>query len=332
MYLYLEKTAVMNLPYLAHLNQTSDLETTYEAIRSGFISLALEKNQRSSPLVEEARVLKRIAETANNPQGLFHITDIQAALLTASGISEKAKKYLQPQDKQQAILELIENFLEPAGNYFVDELVYRFLLIRGDALGGIMRNAGGRFAQRKLTRAILATLKIAGIPYRWLNRTNDKWQDMGEFDSGLEEFIQGITWRQGTRDRTLIFNITVPIVRNNIDLCLLQCPIEDFKKKAIVKDILQLPDSYLALGELKGGIDPAGADEHWKTARTALDRIREAFQKVNHQPNTFFIGAAIESRMAAEIWERLESRQLTNAANLTDERQLLSLTRWLCSL
>jgi Restriction endonuclease BsobI len=323
MYLYLEKTVNINPPYLAHLNQMNDLETTYEAIRSGFISLALEKNQRSSPLVEEARVLKRIAETANNPQNLLHITDIQAALLTASGISEKAKKYLQPQDKQQAILELIENFLEPAGNHFVEELVYRFLLIRGDALGGIMRNAGGRIAQRKLTRAILATLNIAGIPYRCLNRTNDKGQN-------VEELIQGISWRQGTRDRTLIFNVTVPIVGNNIDLCLLSCQREDLKKKAIIKEIS--PDSYLALGELKGGIDPAGADEHWKTARTALDRIRKAFQKVNLQPQTFFIGAAIESRMAAEIWERLENRQLTNAANLTDERQLLSIVRWLCNL
>ncbi|HAJ78349.1 MAG TPA: hypothetical protein DCO75_01135, partial [Fibrobacteres bacterium] len=31
--------------------------------------------------------------------------------------------------------------------------------------------------------------------------------------------------------------------------------------------------------ELKGGIDPAGADEHWKTAKTAIDRIVSAFKK-----------------------------------------------------
>ena len=30
------------------------------------------------------------------------------------------------------------------------------------------------------------------------------------------------------------------------------------------------PKHYLACGELKGGIDPAGADEHWKTAGKAL--------------------------------------------------------------
>ncbi len=37
----------MEKPYLLHLNQSCDLETTYEAIRSGFIALALEKNGSS---------------------------------------------------------------------------------------------------------------------------------------------------------------------------------------------------------------------------------------------------------------------------------------------
>jgi len=31
------------------------------------------------------------------------------------------------------------------------------------------------------------------------------------------------------------------------------------------------------MGELKGGIDPAGADEHWKTANKALDKMRKPF-------------------------------------------------------
>lgn len=162
----------MEKPYLLHLNQSDYLETTYEAIRSGFIALALEKNQRATPLIEEARTLKVIAQTVNNPRDLLNIPDIEAALLTASGISDKAKNYLHPQDKKEAIQELITNFLEPAGINFAEELVYRFLLIRGDTLGGIMRNAGGALAQNKFTRSLLATLRIAGIPYDWLNSSN----------------------------------------------------------------------------------------------------------------------------------------------------------------
>ncbi|MFM6407785.1 MAG: AvaI/BsoBI family type II restriction endonuclease, partial [Microcystis sp.] len=71
----------------------------------------------------------------------------------------------------------------------------------------------------------------------------------------------------------------------------------------------QYPDLYIALGELKGGIDPAGADEHWKTARTALQRIDDAFRKISKHPYTFFIGAAIETKMAREIYRQLETKK-----------------------
>jgi hypothetical protein len=93
-----------------------------------------------------------------------------------------------------------------------------------------------------------------------------------------------------------------------------------------------LAESYIALGELKGGIDPAGADEHWKTAQTALDRVREGFSKAGFSPYTFFIGAAIEKGMASEIWTQLKSGTLTNAANLNEVNQVASISRWLCTL
>jgi hypothetical protein len=50
------------------------------------------------------------------------------------------------------------------------------------------------------------------------------------------------------------------------------------------------------------------------------------------KPYTFFIGAAIEKKMASEIWEMLKQGVLANAANLTDEDQIASITRWLCNL
>jgi hypothetical protein len=100
----------------------------------------------------------------------------------------------------------------------------------------------------------------------------------------------------------------------------------------ISSNVYQHPPSYVALGELKGGIDPAGADEHWKTARSALDRINTAFAAKAHKPHTFFIGAALETKMASEIWESLKAGRLENAANLTDENQIASITRWLCTL
>jgi type II restriction enzyme len=96
--------------------------------------------------------------------------------------------------------------------------------------------------------------------------------------------------------------------------------------------VVSSPSRYLALGELKGGIDPAGADEHWKTAGSALIRIRNGFQQETLFPKTFFIAAAIAKRMADELWEQLEQTTLSNAANLTDADQVSSLAHWLCEL
>ncbi len=48
-------------PYLQHLHTFQDLQTAYEAIRAGFVSLALEKNRKATPFVAEARALKSAA-------------------------------------------------------------------------------------------------------------------------------------------------------------------------------------------------------------------------------------------------------------------------------
>lgn len=173
-------------PYRQHLRASDDLVTSYEATRAGFVALALEKNRRSTPHVAEARALQEAASRAKTPADLLTIEGIEAGLLTAAGLSDKALLHLRPEDKREAINGLIRHFLEPAGEKFVEELVFRFLLTRGDALGGSMRNIGGVLAQRKLTRALISTLTIAGIGYRWQHSKTRQWIDMTDDDSEIE--------------------------------------------------------------------------------------------------------------------------------------------------
>ncbi|MBM3861802.1 MAG: restriction endonuclease [Verrucomicrobia bacterium] len=317
----------MNKPYRSHLKSAADLETTYEAVRAGFVALALEKNRRATPYVAQARALKAAASQARRPADLLKISEIQSALVTAAGISDKAANHLRDADKRKAVEELIKNFLTPAGANFIEELVFRFLLTRGDTLGGSMRNAGGFMAQCKLTRSIIAHLKLAGKSYRWLHAESNVWSDMPENDADIELHLRGLSWQTDGQFRTLIYNLTVPFFRNNVDLSLFNSAPE-----ALGRQMYSNAAAYIALGELKGGIDPAGADEHWKTARTALDRIQTSFAKLKRKPHTFFIGAAIEAKMAKEIWAQLQSGKIENAANLTDDNQIASLTRWFCSL
>lgn len=77
---------------------------------------------------------------------------------------------------------------------------------------------------------------------------------------------------------------------------------------------------------LKGGIDPAGADEHWKTGNSALERDRKAF---NYNIKTSFVGAAIVEDMANEIYQQLQDGTLSNAANLYKDNQLTEYVQWI---
>lgn len=133
-------------PYLNHLHTSTDLVTPYEAVRAGFVALALEKSRRATPYVAEARALQEAASRVRSPAELLSVTGIEMGLLTAAGLSDKALVHLQPEDKRDAIVNLVSHFLEPAGEKFVEELVFRFLLTRGDTLGGSMRNVGGVLA------------------------------------------------------------------------------------------------------------------------------------------------------------------------------------------
>ncbi len=313
--------------YFQHLHGSEDLCTTREAVRAGFVALAIEKNRRGTPYVVEARNLKYAASKAKIPADLLKLPEIGSGLLAAAGVSDKAARHIQEPDKNEAIAQLISKFLEPAGKSFIEELVFRFLLTRGDTLGGSMRNIGGFMAQLKLTWSLIADLNLSGTKYRWLASGAHAWVEGARYAPDAEAKIRGLSWGLSSKARTLLFDLSVPIVKNNVDLCLLRCSPED-----ISKELYAIAGRYIALGELKGGIDPAGADEHWKTAGSAIQRIRRAFTKHNATPHIFFIGAAIETKMATEIWQMLNAGELTNAANLTRDDHIASLTGWLLSL
>jgi len=318
--------------YKSHIKSSKDLITPYEATRAGFIEIALEKNRKASPFVEEARALRIIASEADEPADLLKLDKIYGSLLTASGLSDKALTHLAKKDQIKAAQNLIDNFLKPAGEKFVDELVYRFLLTRGDTLGGMMRNIAGVIGERKFARSIISMLSVQKTKYFWLNKDSKTWIANSLDDTDIENYLKGLSWRNKLGDRILLFNITVPNVKKNVDLCLLNCCYKDIESFSSSKKVIASPEYYVALGELKGGIDPAGADEHWKTANMALDRIRKAFSKKKMKPNTFFVGAAIENAMSKEIFSQLKRRILTNAANLTNEKQVFSLCEWLINI
>lgn len=312
------------------ITKPEDLVTTHEQTRAGFLSIALEKNVVGDPYVKNALAFKAMVAGTTGPDDFLTMPRIRPFMLTAAGLSDKSINYLTEQDQTDAIKELIEKFLKPAGDSYIDEAMFRYLLIKGDAVGGTMRNRIGALGQEKLVRFILSCMNVQGINYNWL--PNDTgvfiWKGRSDNDAGIEKNIKALHWKKGTSNRILIFNATVPTVRKNVDICLFQGGPQEYDRGRIVC----MTNKAIMLGELKGGIDPAGADEHWKTANTALDRIRTSFKAAGHEVMTSFVGAAIANAMAVEIFDQLQAGTMTNAANLTDTNQLTEYCTWLIGI
>ena len=174
-------------------------------------------------------------------------------------------------------------------------------------------------------------MNVRGIDYTWLENTkssNAEWLLKEDSDVGIEKNLKALHWKNTHGDRVLSFNLNIPTVKKNVDICLFECDQTGYDAGRIVS----YAEKNIMLGELKAGIDPAGADEHWKTANTALERIRNSFASSKPDIKTSFVGAAIANAMADEIFEQLNSEKMTNAANLTSNEQLTEYCNWLLNL
>ena len=313
------------------LKDAAALVTTRAATRAGFVEVVIAKNRRATPHLDDARALRSLVlENCASPRDLLNLEEGEKALVVAAGVSEKAARHLDTEDKREAVRVLVAEFLEPQGANWIDELIYRFLLTRGDALGGEMRNVIGALGQRKLARALMAQLRLSDLEFHWQHAELKQWSVGQSSDAGVENDLNGLFWHSKDEPRTLLFNLTPPGFSKNIDLCLVKIDPTNFPNAKELRAALKQPEIYLAFGELKSGFDPSGADEHWKTARSAFERIRQNYANLN--PATFFVGAAIVPNMADEIWTQLQDGTLSSAANLTDEMQLAGLCRWLVHL
>ena len=314
-----------------YITSLEDLITTHEQTRAGFLAIALEKNLVGDPYVKQASAFKAMVSHTEYPEDFLTMPNIRPFMLTAAGLSEKSLQYLNADDHVFVIKELINNFLKPAGSAYIDETIYRFLLTKGDAVGGTMRNRIGAMGQEKLVRCILSCMNVRGIAYEWVDGSNSKfkWIPKRIDDAGVEKTLKALHWINETGPRVLGFNMTNAIVKKNIDICLFDADKATYDQGKISK---LHPEKAIMLGELKGGIDPAGADEHWKTANTALGRIRSSYAANGLKVQTSFVGAAIERAMAGEIFEQLSNGTMTNGANLTNTNQLVEYCNWLLDL
>lgn len=282
------------------------LITSHEATCAGFLAQAKAKNLKAAPYVTEALKLWELLLKSKKASATIDTVPLKT-LATATGLSDKARRYFNDTELRRMIRASLASIMKTANYHFREEILYRYLLTKGDTLGGEMRNVTGALAQAKFTKALAQNLRRHGL--RPICKI-------------VKKKVVKISWK----NRVLLFDRTPALVSKNVDVVLLEKP----AKTCTDRELLGGSCPYIAFGELKGGIDPAGADEHWKTARSALHRIRAAFGK--DCPKLFFAGSAIQAAMAKEIFQQLNNGELSHAANLIVEAQVQDLCAWLVSL
>jgi type II restriction enzyme len=287
----------------------ADLVTSRKATTQGFIAQAHAKVILANPHIEDALRLDRVLQAVNNPEDLVDKAEVRTLLVAAVGLSEKAVGHLSPQEQTRIVREGLREVHNYAGQHWKQQVLLRFALTRGDSLGGTSRNLAGANAKDQFADAVLHALRSKG------------WNCSVEYATRGTRKVRSVSWNE----RAMVFDRKPRIAGKNIDVIVLQTA-----SSKSVQELLEDKNAYVACGEVKGGIDPAGADEHWKTAHSALERIRMTFGL--QTPALFFAGAAIETSMAREIVAQLRSNRLTYAANLTKPQQARDLANWLVSL
>lgn len=279
------------------ITSAKDLVTKKTDTVNGFIEQAKEK---SKDITKYTNILDYFFQNKNL------IKDINIArqdkiimqfLTAATMLSQKSLLYFST-DEQNLIISEIIDFSKFNDEKYLEKLKYQYLMNSGESLGGSMRNLIGQKAQNHFILNILKTLNDKGYKYNIVKNKKEK--------------IVQISWN----DKSIFFDKKPKIIGKSIDFIVVK------GNSAINNDIENL-DDYVICGELKGGIDPAGAEEHWKTGLSALNRIDKVFNDYNKKrPILIFLGSAIASFMAGEIFHLLEKKWLGSAANINNNQQL----------
>ena len=279
------------------ISTAGDLVTTKAKTVEGFKWQATEKVNVAKKYIDIANYFSEKSGVITSYDDIAADNKLFEFAIKSCFISTKSEGHLNSELKREIIknnIDISKLSDSDKRDDYLNDLLMRYYLTCGDALGGSMRNLIGQTAQIKLTNKICAALKDKNS----VEEKNGKGK------------VTSIRWA----DRQIIFDKKPKFINKSIDLILLQGS----------GDLdIENPDHYVACGELKGGIDPAGADEHFKTARAALDRVEQAFiEGAKKPPHLLFVGAAVENSMALEIFSFLQSGKYSLAANLTKDEQL----------
>lgn len=273
-----------------------NLITTQANINKGFLWQARKKRELSQISLKQSREAKTKLKKATSFDDIYNDQILFDFLVGALMLSKKSISNLDF-DNVKLLVETEIDFKKLNEQNYINLLEKNYLLMCGESIGGQMRNRIGKKGEELFIEKIKYLLDDKNVKYKM------EYSKSGNLNS--------IVWN----NRTIIFNKKSNFINKSVDFIVLKLTNGTYD--------LEDPDSYCCAGELKSGIDPAGADEHWKTAMAALKRISFSFKSIELKtPPLYFIGGAISNFMATEIIGLLKKDKLQYAANLNHSDQL----------
>lgn len=276
--------------------KSNELITKDKVVSKGVIWQARKKQMLTEEIFKNASEAKRRIKKMNSFNEIIQDPLTFDFILSACMLSKKSILHFTRDGLLSYISKNIE-FSKLKEQNYLNELERYYLMTSGESIGGKLRNIIGQKGNEIFLDYILKFLTENNIQYTVIKK-NDNYQSIE------------------TNDVVFLFNKKPKFIGKSVDFILL-------KKNTDGKYNIEDPNSYISIGELKSGIDPAGADEHWKTAATAIFRIHKCFESLNIKtPEVFFIGGAISRHMADEIINMINKRKISAAANLNYQNQM----------
>jgi hypothetical protein len=137
----------------------NDLVTSHDAIKRGFTVQAIAKTEKSAPYIERALEFSLAIKDVKSVEELLELKKFRKEILGAAGFSDKAVSHFTEEEIEESIRIVLDRVFNNEISVVRNELVYRYLLTKGDTLGGSMRNYVGASANTKLIGFLTSALE-----------------------------------------------------------------------------------------------------------------------------------------------------------------------------
>src|SRR3989339_1796721 len=123
-----------------YIKSAADLITSHTATHKGFLLQAIQKIEKSEPYIKRAIQFRNELTKCKGIDDLLKLAFFKEEMLTSVGFSTKAMQHVESQEITDLLKKTLEIILKKHEKDFREEILFRYLLIKGDALGGEMRN------------------------------------------------------------------------------------------------------------------------------------------------------------------------------------------------